>query len=655
MFNWLKKPAKSSRKSDDDPSDEMSSGSPPEPTEVTEECIVLKKRGNKFLSEGRYQEAEECYRQSVAVNPDFAEGFVNLGFILSLQQRAEEAKSVLEQALRLDPELEDACYLLGTISQEQGAPDDAIRYFNRALELKPDFDVAYKDLCLAYFDTGQYENAKKTVLKGISVSPQFTDLYLYLGNLLLLEKEREQAIESYRKALVLKPDYAVVYSNMGKAFLELGQVEEAKDNYRKAVQLNPDDVASISCLLFIQSFNPKCTPSQYLFEAEAFGRKVLAKAEPFTAWPARTSGAPSRLHIGFVSGDFNNHPVGFFLENVLSHMDLKQFMFSAYSTQPLEDELTARIKPYFESWNSIAEMDDKSAAQKIHADGVHILIDLSGHTSYNRLPVFAWKPAPVQVSWLGYLASTGVPGIDYLLADPISVPEQHRDNFSEKIWYLPDTINCLTPPVASEKLAIIPSPVVDNGYITFGSFQNIAKINDELLALWSEIFAALPQARLLFHSKQLSSQSAHEKFRRRLTSLGIPPERVDIQGPLPSREDFLATYAKVDIVLDSFPYPGITTTCEALWMGVPTLTLAGDTMLSRQGASLLTCAGLADWVAHTKGEYVSMALKYAADTDRLERLRAGLREQVLAAPLFDAPLFARRLEEALHDIWRQQG
>jgi protein O-GlcNAc transferase len=611
-------------------------------------------RGNECLSRGQLEEAAECYQQAIAINPGFADGHLNLGFALHGLQRYEKAKAHLEQAIQLNPGKEDAFYLLGTIAQVQGDLDGAIDNFNKALDLKPDFEIVYRDLCHVLFLSGQRENAKKIILKGISLNPEFADFHYYLGNLLLEEKETEGALESYQKALLIQPDYAAVHSNMGKAFLEQGGVAEATECYEHATSLDPDDIQSLSCLLFIQSFNAECSPSQYLLEAQAFGRKVLALATPFSSWNASpTPAAPLPLRVGLISGDLRNHPVGYFLESILSHLNRNKIELVAYSTRQEEDNLTARIKHRFVAWNSITELSDEAAARRIHADGIHILIDLAGHTSYNRLPVFAWKPAPVQACWLGYLASTGVPGMDFLLADRISVPEQHREHFSEKIWYLPNTVNCLTPPVASAKLIITPPPVLHTGRITFGSFQNLTKINDEVLALWAKIFNALPQADLHFHCKQMTSQSAREKFRQRLVRFGILPERVSIKGFLPAREDFLATYAEVDFILDSFPYPGITTTCEALWMGVPTLTLAGDTMLSRQGASLLTCIGLQDWIAHSREEYVALALAHAADVNKLVQLRAGLRQKALASPLFDAPLFAKHLEDALQGMWQQ--
>lgn len=652
MFNWLNKVPPAPEKSGKAPVVDASVEKPGKSAPL-KESAAHKKRGNEFLAQGLPEEAAECYRQAIAFDPGHAEAYLNLGFVLLGRELYKEAETYLKQATHLNPRMEDAYYLLGTIAQEQGKLDSAIENFYRALEIKPDFEIVYRDLCRVLFQSGQHENAKETVKRGISLNPEFADFYYYLGNLYLYEQELEKAISCYQKALSIQPDYAGVHANMGKAHLELGNIGEAMDWYRKACLLD-SSAESTSALLFAQNYNADCTPAQYLAEARHFGNRVMAQAKPYTHWAVNPkSGAIRPLRVGLVSGDFNNHPVGFFLESILAHLNPSQIELVAYPTQQKEDDLTARIKPRFAAWKPIVYLSDEAAARQIHEDGIHILIDLAGHTAHNRLAVFAWKPAPVQTSWLGYLASTGVPTMDFLLADRISAPEAHREHFTEKIWYLPDTVNCFTPPLLSAKLAITPPPILHNGHITFGAFQNIAKINDGVLALWGRIFQYLPQARLSIHCKQIDSESAREQFQKRLGCFGVPPERIALEGTIPSREDFLATYAKVDIILDSFPYPGITTTCEALWMGVPTLTLAGDTLLGRQGASLLTCVGLEDWIAQDKEEYVALAVKHATDVERLAQLRAGLRQRALASPLFDAPRFARNLENALQDMWQQ--
>ncbi|WP_173067586.1 tetratricopeptide repeat protein [Sulfurimicrobium lacus] len=616
------------------------------------ESVACKKRGNEFLAQGRLQDAAECYRQAVAVNPQYAEGFLNLGFVLKEQGLYAEAEACLKQAVLINPELEDAFYLLGALSQERGNLAGAAENYNKTLELKPDFEIVYRDLCQVLFESGQNESAKSVIKQGLSLNPESAEFHCYLGNLYVHEKKFDKAIACYRKSLSVDPEYAVVYSNMGKAFIEQGKIDEAIDCYRKAVSLDSESVAvgSKSSLLFLQNYYPRNSPAQYLADAKHYGSEVLSQAKPYASWPAcPTNGR--RLRVGLVSGDLMGHPVGYFLESILAHLNPSRIELVAYPTQPQEDDLTSRIKPYFSAWNSVAGLNDEAAAQKIHSDGIHILVDLAGHTTHHRLPVFAWKPAPVQVNWLGYFASTGVPGMDYLLADPISVPESQREQFTETVWYLPDTRLCFTPPESSAALTPMLPPSVRKGFITFGCFQNVSKINDEVLGLWARIFHSLPQARLRLQSKQMDCPAACEQMLRRLAQAGIAQHRVVIEGPMP-RENYLAAHAEVDIILDTFPYPGGTTTCEALWMGVPTLTLAGNTMLARQGASMLACAGLEEWIASNEEEYVARALFHAADVSRLAQLRSGLREQILASPLFDARRFAQHLEDALHGMWQ---
>lgn len=623
-------------------------------TDVLSESVACKKRGNEFLAQGRLEDAAESYRQAIAINPEYAEGFLNLGFVLIEQKHLEDAERYLKQAVRLNPAMDDAYYLLGGISQERGNLAGAIENYSKTLELKPDFETVYLDLCHLLIQSGQNERARLVVEKGLSLYPGSGELHCYQGNLYVYEQNPEKAIACYQKALSYLPDDVMLHSNMGKAFSDQGNTEEAIKWYQKALSLDPDSVESLSSLLFIKSFLVDYPPAQYIVEARRYGGKVLALAKPYTSWSVHlASDNMQPLRVGLVSGDLLNHPVGFFLENILAHLNPARIELVAYPTQPNEDKLTIRIKPHFVSWNPIMGLSDEAAARKIHDDGIHILIDLAGHTTHNRLPLFAWRPAPVQVSWLGYFASTGVPGIDYLLADPISVPDSHRDHFTETVWYLPDTRLCFTPPATSAMLAPTPPPAARNGFITFACFQNVRKINDAVLASWGKIFNLLPQARLRLQSKQMNSIAVRELMLQRLARVGIEKDRVTIEASMP-RADYLAAHAGVDIFLDTFPYPGGTTTCEALWMGVPTLTLAGDTLLSRQGASMLACVGLDEWVATDEEDYVERALFLAADVARLAQLRAGLREKVLASPLFDAPLFARHLEDALQGMWQQK-
>ncbi len=457
---------------------------------------------------------------------------------------------------------------------------------------------------------------------------------------------------SYRRALEIKPDFAEAHNNLGIVLQDLGRSDEAAESYRRALEIKPDFVEARTNLLFTLNYTAHL-PEYCLDQAREYGRRVSKKVTSrFSAWQCAEQ--PQRLRVGMVSGDLHNHPVGYFLESLLGQVDPARIELIAYPTDLRADDLTARIRPRFAAWKPLYGLNDEAAARLIHADGVHVLLDLSGHTAKTRLPVFAWKPAPVQASWLGYFATTGVAEMDYLLADEVGVPEAQRKNFSETVWYLPDTRLCFTAPEVDLPVASLPA--LQNGHITFGCFQNLAKVGDEVLGAWGRVLGGLPDAKLRWQCKQLGDPAVAKQLALRVQQHGIDPSRVAMYGAVP-RAAYLGAHAEVDVILDTFPYPGGTTTCEALWMGVPTLTLAGETLLSRQGASLLTAAGLEEWVASGVTDYIDRAVGLANELPKLAALRAGLRERVSASPLFDARRFARNFEDALWGMWnaRTQG
>ncbi|MGA9665069.1 MAG: glycosyltransferase, partial [Gallionella sp.] len=321
----------------------------------------------------------------------------------------------------------------------------------------------------------------------------------------------------------------------------------------------------------------------------------------------------------------------------------------AYPTNPVTDELTSRIKPCFAAWKPLFGLSDEAAARMIHADGVHVLIDLSGHTKHNRLPVFAWKPAPVQASWLGYFATTGVAEMDYLLADAYVAPDGEEGHFTEAIWRLPQSYLCFTAPKFD--LDVSPLPALTTGCVTFGCFNNLVKMNDAVVALWARVLQAVPGSRLLLKTKQLNDTIVCDLTRQRFAGCGIAPDRLMLEGGSP-RSELLAAYRTVDIALDPFPYPGGTTSVEAIWMGVPVITRRGDRFLSHMGETIAHNAGLQDWIAADDDEYVARAVEHTARLDRLATLRAGLRQQVLASPVFDASRFAGNFEAAMRGMWQ---
>ncbi len=637
--------------------------------------------GNTLQELGLYENAISSYMRALAINPDFADALCNMGLALQALGQVDEAVASYTQALEIKPELAEAHNNLGNSLQTLGRIENAVESYQRALEINPIFTEAHNNLGLSLQHLGQLDDAMKRYRRALELKPDYAEALCNLGNaqqalgqldsavtsyLQALEINRdlasvhnnlgavlrskghlEDSLASHHRALEIKLDYAEAHNNLGLVLQDLGQLDDAVASYRNALKIKSDYPEASSNLLLALNYITTHTPSYYAEHARQYGKVVAGKASArFSDW--QCNARPESLRVGLVSGDLRNHVVGFFIEGMLAHIDSARVGLVAYPTQHIEDELTARIRPYFSEWKPLACKSDADAARQIHADAVHILIDLSGHTAHNRLPVFAWKPAPVQASWLGYFASTGMAEIDYFFADQVGVPEDQQAQFTESVWYLPGTRLCFTPPQFD--LQVAPLPAIKNGHITFGCFQNLSKLGDGVIEVWAKIFSALPNAKLRIQCKQLGDSSQVEKLLQRLRHYGINPEQVMMHKSV-QRNAYLAAHTEVDLILDTFPFPGGTTTCEALWMGVPTLTLAGNSLLTRQGASLVTAAGLEPWVATSKEEYVAKAIAFASDLPELSSLRAGLREQVLASPLFDAPRFARNFEDAMWGMW----
>ena len=611
--------------------------------------------GNVLVDMGEFDIAIHHFTLAIQYETDFAEGYNNLGNVFNAQGKVDAAMEAYQRAMTLKPDFAMPYNNLANILLQKRAFDSAIDFFNQALKIDPQFVEAHYNLGNALQAREMYDAAIACYQRAIALKPDFALVYNNMGNAFKAQSQLAQAMTSYRTALQYQANLAVAHNNIGAILLEQGDPTAAIKSYRQALALDPLYLEAHSNILFAMCSDPDMQMDSYYQEAIRYGDAVKASATPFSTWHSTSVDKQNQpLRVGMVSGDFRSHPVGFFLENILAHINPARISLVAYATQAQEDALTIRIKPHFAQWHCIADLSDAQAAQKIHDDGIDILIDLAGHTAHNRLPVFAWKPAPVQLSWLGYFATTGVQGMDYLLTDQVAVPKNHAEAFSESIFYLADTRLCFTPPAPEDALPLTVLPALHNGYITFGCFQNLTKLNDYVLAAWGQILQALPQAKLHLQNRQMACPHARQALIQRLIKIGISEERVSINAYVP-RNAYLAAHNAVDIMLDTFPYPGGTTTCEALWMGVPTITLAGNTMLSRQGASLLTCANLSDWIANSEQEYIAKAIEAAQNLAQLSQLRSRLRQQVLVSPMFDAKTFALHLEGALRTMFYDIG
>jgi predicted O-linked N-acetylglucosamine transferase (SPINDLY family) len=518
------------------------------------------------------------------------------------------------------------------------------------VEQYPDFGFGWQLLGGAL--QMQNKDALPAFQKMAELMPNEADAHYNLGIALKSAGQYEDAVISYRRALQINPNYAEAHYNLGNSLKQLGQLSEAETSFRHAIKLKPDFIDAQGNLVFCLNFSTQYTPAEYLAEALRFGKIATQKVtSKYTTWLCNPQ--PQRLKVGIVSGDLSHHPVGYFTESLLALLDPTRIELIAYPAQPKEDDLTARIKPRFSHWHSLVGLNDQAAAQVIHTDGVHVLLDLSGHTAHSRLPMFAWKPAPVQCTWLGLPTTTGVAEMDYVLGDPIATPPEDAGHFSEKIWRLPETYICLSIPETA--LEVNRLPALKNDFVTFASFNNLAKLNDTTVALWARILTTLPTSRLLLKAHQLKDTSVVNTTMKRFATQGIAAQRLILEGPTAQRADHLTAYHRVDIALDPFPYPGVTTSAEALWMGVPVLSMQGDRFMSRTATSIAHNAKLSDWIATSEDDYVAKAIQFANDLPKLAALRAGIREQVRTSPLFNAPLFAKHFEDALWGMWENKG
>ncbi len=577
-------------------------------------------QGHALMKSGHAEGAAASYAAAQRLNPGHAHAHACWGVALQALCQFEAAVQRFRQAVALRPDLVDAQFCLGSNLLALGRADEALASLRRVIELMPDHGPAHANL----------GNAVKA-----------------LGRL-------DEALPAYRRAVELQPDVPLNHANLGAASRELGQMQQALDCYQRVFDLEPAKLGALSDRLFIQNYLTTGTAPARKAEAQRFGILAATQARPFTQWPTRSHVHGSeRLRVGFVSADLREHPVGYFIEGVMAALS-KSFAdrieLFVYANSETEDALTTRLLTHCRRWTSITGLGDEGAAALIHADALDILMDLSGHTAGNRLPLFAWKPAPLQIAWLGDCATSGLAAIDYFLADPWIAPPGADAEFTETVWRLPETFLCFTPP--DFDITVGPLPAAARGHITFGCFNKLNKLNDEVIATWARVLQAVSGSRLVLKSGPLSMESSRQHLSHRFAGHGIARERLILEGASP-REDYLRAYERVDIALDPFPYPGGTTSVEGLWMGVPVLTLAGSCALARQGESILRNVGLPDWIATDAQDYVERAARHARDVCALAALRQGLRQQLLASPLCDSPRFANHFVGALRELNRR--
>ena len=602
--------------------------------------------GNALKQRGTLDEAVAAYCQAVRIKPDYAEAHLNLGAVLSEQGRCDEAVAAYRQAILIKPDYAEAHSNLGNVLREQGSLDEAVAACRQAISIKPDYAAAYSNLGNALTERGSFDDAVAAYHQAINIKPDFAEAHSNLGVALNEKGEAEAAVAACRQAIRINPDYAEAHSHLGNALKEGGRLDEAVAAYRQAIRIKPELTAVHSNLMMCLHYSSSVGNTDVHAEALEFGRRYAAGIANL---PHNNVRDPHRrLRIGYVSADFKRHPVGYFLSSVLSATDHAVTEIYCYSNQVTDDDMSVRLRACAHQWRCISSLSDKDAAALIYRDAIDILVDLSGHTGRNRLTMFALRPAPVQVSWLGYFGTTGLSSIDYVLADGFVVPEGEQKYFTEAVWRLPGCYLCYAPHDLDVKVAL--PPALNDGNITFGCFNNRTKITANTVRVWATILRRLEGSRLFLKSKSLADPVVVETLVAQFATHGIAPDRLILEGHSPLAEA-LAAYNRVDIALDPFPFGGCTTTADALWMGVPVVTLRGNRWVGRMSESILSAVGLPELVAANEVEYVETALRLAADLPRLAERRSALRSLVEDSPFCNGVEFTHQLEAAFRGMW----
>ena len=506
----------------------------------------------------------------------------------------------------------------------------------------------------AHRQAGRLPQAETAFRQILALDPRSAEAHNDLGLVLTKQQRLEDAREHFALALALRPQSPEANDNLARALKNLGRIDEAIPFYRRATGLLPGDAKLHSKLIFALQYQPGLDPAVLAREFQAWHERHAAPLQR-AAPPHRNDPDPERrLKVGYVSADFRQHPVSFFLYPLWRAHDARQVEVYAYASVQRPDAVTAGLKTLAAVWRDVGALSDEALAAQIRADGIDLLIDLSMHIASNRLPVFARRPAPVQVSWLAYAGTAGLPAIDYRLSDAYMDPPPAGSPAlpgGEPVR-LPDAWCCYHPLAETPAVADLPAlRTPDRPAVTFGCLNQFAKVNPAVLRLWGRVLAAVPGSRLLLHAP--GEETVHRRVRAILAeSGGVDGSRIDFVPPQ-TRPDYLRTYGRIDLGLDPFPFNGMTTTCEALWMGVPVLTTPGQTPGARVGGSLLSAVGLGELVARSEEELVGIAAALAHDLPRLARLRATLRARMQASPLMDGPRFARHAEAAYRAVWRR--
>ncbi len=616
--------------------------------------VLLNAYGNTLRQAERLDEAIAVLTRAIESGPQYAEAYNNLGLAYAMHHKQEKAAEYMKRAAELKPDSAIISNNYGALMVRMFRFDEAVKALANAVAHDPNYDEALINLGVAHFMRGDAGDAISAYRRVLDRNPENAFARYSLGVAYLEDQRLSEAEAEIRAALERDPKNAMAHNTLGVLLLDQHHVAEARVAMREAANVNTESAPVFySNYAFSTLYAPDVDNAEVLEIHREYGRR-FATDEPVLSQPHLNPREPERkLRIGYLSPDFRAHSVAYFFEALLEKHDRAKFEIALYSDTTRLDVVSRAMRAGADVWVETAGLSDEALAQKLKADGVDILVNLAGHTSGNRLPVCALKPAPIQIEYLGYPETSGVPSQDYRIVDARTDPEGVSDRQStERLIRLPDCFHCYRP--VGRDQAPGPAPHIRQGYVTFASFNVLPKVTDQAIAAWAAILKAVPGSHFLIKCKQLRDTRVQARVREAFVQAGIESSRIEMAAFMPSVQEHLAQYGRVDLALDTFPYNGTTTTCESLYMGVPVLTLRGNNHRSRVGLSLLHAIGLADeFVADDLDDYIARAVAWGRDPKPLADIRAQIRPMMERSPLRDENGFTRTLENTYRDLWRQ--
>ena len=574
-------------------------------------------QGLAYHQAGRLAEAERCYRTLLQQNPN-------------------------------DP---NALHLLGMVAQAVNEHESAVQLIRRAIAISPGVAMFHNNLGAALRRMGDLPAARESYRRAVQLQPDYPEAWANLGTLLRDQTRLVDSLAAYEQAL-RRRDLPAIRAAMATTLRDMGRIEEAIEHYRRALAADPTMADQHANLCFTLHASDRVTPQEIFDEHVAWARR---HADSLTAWapPHENDRDPQRrLRIGYVSADLRDHAVAKFLAPLLDHRNRERFEVICYSGVSRPDAVTASIQSRADGWREIASLTDAQLADLIRRDCIDVLVDLAGHTNGTRLLAFARKPSPVQFTYLGYPDSSGMTAMDWRISDAVADPPGMTDRWhTEQIARVDGCF--LAYPLPPDLPPLTPPPAMNGGFVTFGSFNNLSKISPATLALWRDVLSAVPASRMLIKASMFEDPATRDLSARRVADAGLPMDRVQLLPPVRGQNTHLETYARIDIALDTFPYNGTTTTCEALAMGVPVISLYGSHHVSRVSLSLLSAAGFPRWATDKPQRFIEIACDLAADVSTLAELRGGMRRRLEASALCDGVRLTRGVEEVYRNAWRR--